>query len=407
MSVGERLKRYCMVDTQSDPDSGTHPSSMKELDLARMLVRELQELGLKDAAVDEHGYVYAHLESNVLRDVETVGFIAHMDTSPDFSGTGVHPRILEHFDGQDIELGHGRVIRMEDFPTMRELKGKTLMVTDGSTLLGADDKAGITAIMEALAYWQAHPEVAHGPIAVAFTPDEEIGEGTLFFDLKTFGASSAYTMDGDSVHVFADENFNAAGADLVFHGFSVHPGGAKDRLINAGSLAAQYHARLPQEMTPEHTEGRQGFVHLTSLSGNVESASLHYILRDHDAGLLAEKKKMLSTLAEEFNARYGEGTVALTIKDQYRNMKTVLDAHPEVSRRAWKAMEDLGLEPVRVPIRGGTDGAELSYKGLPCPNLGNGGGNFHGPYEYCVLEELEQAAALIRRIAALVVEEEE
>lgn len=405
MSAAERLIRYCKINTQSDPDSGTHPSAEREFDLARLLVQELKELGLTDVLLDEHGYVYAHLPSNLDRPVRTVGFIAHMDTAPDFSGEGVNPRVIEHYDGGDIVLNEQRTTQVRDFPHMKELKGKTLIVTDGTTLLGADDKAGITCIMEALAYYQANPDVKHGPIAAAFTPDEEIGEGAMFFDVAKMNADFAYTMDGDTVAVMSDETFNAASAEVQVQGFSIHPGEAKNKLKNAARIAAEYISLLPAEQTPEHTEGREGFIHLTGMKGATEQASLSFILRDHDRAKLAEKKKLMESAAEYLNRKYGEGTVAVKVSDSYRNMKEVLADCPEVSEIALRAIRDIGYEPQVVPVRGGTDGSNISFMGLPCPNLGAGGGNFHGPYEYCVVEELEDAVKLILRIAALTAEE--
>lgn len=405
MSAAERLIRYCKINTQSDPDSGTHPSAEREFDLARLLVQELKELGLTDVLLDEHGYVYAHLPSNIDRPVKTVGFIAHMDTAPDFSGEGVSPRVIEHYDGGDIVLNEQRTAKVSDFPHMKELKGKTLIVTDGNTLLGADDKAGIASIMEALAYYQAHPEVTHGPIAAAFTPDEEIGEGAMFFDVAKMNADFAYTMDGDTVAVMSDETFNAASAEVKVHGFSIHPGEAKNKLKNAARIAAEYISLLPAEQTPEHTEGREGFIHLTGMKGATEQASLSFILRDHDRTKLAEKKALMESAAEYLNRKYGEGTVSVKVSDSYRNMKEVLADCPEVSEIALRAIRDIGYEPQVVPVRGGTDGSNISFMGLPCPNLGAGGGNFHGPYEYCVVEELEDAVKLILRITALTAEE--
>lgn len=401
MSARERLIAYCKIDTKSDPDSGTHPSAAKEFDLANILVKQLRELGLEDAAVDAHCYVYAHLAGNVQKDVEPIGFIAHMDTAPDFTGTNVNPRIIENFDGKDIVLGNGVVTRMADFPQMPALKGKTLLVTDGSTLLGADDKAGIACIMEALSFWKAHPEAPHGPIAVAFTPDEEIGEGPLYFDVQKFGAAFAYTMDGDTISVVADETFHAVRAQVTCTGFSIHPGEAKNKMINAAAAAALFQATLPDYLTPEHTEGREGFIHLVGMEGNCEKAVLEYILRDHDAARIACYKELMEAAAALVNASRGAGVVTVSFTEQYRNMKEIMRDHPEVTQLAWRALENLGVHPELVPIRGGTDGAQLSFMGLPCPNLGAGGGNFHGRYEYCVLEELDMAVELIKEIARL------
>ncbi len=399
MSAEERLIRYCRVDTQSDPkNDGETPSTRKQFDLAKILEQELKELGLENVELDEHCYVYGWLPANTDVKAKTVGFIAHMDTAPDFSGKDVKPRIIEDFDGNDIVLNPEVVLKMEDFPQMRDLKGKRLMVTDGNTLLGADDKAGVTCIMEAMAYLHEHPEVKHGRIAVAFTPDEEIGNGPKYFDVKKFGADFAYTMDGGEIAEFSEETFNAASASVAFKGFSIHPGSAKNKMVNAASLACRFQEILPEHMTPEHTEGREGFIHLTEMSGNTEEAHLSYIIRDHDAKKLAEKKQLLTQTASYINIMHGEGSCEITFKDAYHNMYEVLKDVPEVRQIAWKSLEELGIEPHDEPIRGGTDGAELSFRGLPCPNLGNGGGNFHGRYEYCVIEELEQACQLVLNI---------
>lgn len=399
MSAAERLIRYCKIDTQSDPDhEEVTPSAEKEFNLARVLEQELKDLGLENVELDEHCYVYGWLPSNTDHDTDTVGFIAHMDTAPDYSGTGVKPRIIENFDGKDIPLSDTVTTRMEDFPQMKKLKGKTLIVTDGTTLLGADDKAGVTCIMEALAYLKEHPEVRHGRIAIGFTPDEEIGNGPKYFDVKKFGADFAYTMDGGAVNELSDETFNAASAIVKFRGFSVHPGSGKDKLINAAGVACEYQCLLPEHMTPEHTENRDGFIHLISMKGNTDAAQLEYIIRDHDRAKLDEKKKLMEETVAFINAKHGEGTASIEIQDAYHNMKEVLEKHPKAVDVALKSFEQLGITPDRSPIRGGTDGAELSFRGLPCPNLGNGGGNFHGRYEYCVVEELEQARDVVLKI---------
>ena len=403
MSAEERLIRYCQIDTQSDPaNENETPSTKKQFDLARVLEAELKELGLEDVSLDEHCYVYAKLPANIDRPVKTVGFVAHMDTAPDFSGTNVKPRIIEDFDGNDIPLNEEVTLKMDDFPWMRDLKGKRLMVTDGNTLLGADDKAGITCIMEALVWLKEHPEFEHGPIAVGFTPDEEIGNGTKYFDVKKFGADFAYTMDGGVVYELSDETFNAASAEVLFKGFSIHPGEAKNRMINAARVAAQYAGLLPSHMTPEHTEGREGFIHLHEMKGDCETAVIGYIIRDHDRGKLEAKKELMRKAADYLNGEYGSGTVTVNFRDSYRNMKEILDQYPEVVEIAEKAIRELGYEVKNEPVRGGTDGANLSFNGLPCPNLGAGGGNFHGRYEYCVLNELEEARTVILNIIRLV-----
>ena len=405
MSAAERLIRYCKIDTQSDPANEQEtPSSKKQFDLANLLVEELKELGLQDVSVDEHCYVYAKLPSNTDKVVDTVGFIAHMDTAPDFSGTNVKPRIIENFDGNDIALNPEVTLSMERFPWMKEFKGKRLMVTDGTTLLGADDKAGITSIMEALVYLHEHPEVKHGEIAIGFTPDEEIGNGPRFFDVKKFGAKFAYTMDGGTVRELSDETFNAASAVLHFKGRSIHPGSAKNRMINAAKLACEYQAMMPAHAVPEHTELWEGFIHLHNMKGDVENAELEYIIRDHDYQKLTAKKELMLKAAEFINTKYGEGAVTIEIKDSYRNMKEVLDKDPTAVVIAKKSMEELGINILQEPIRGGTDGAQLSFMGLPCPNIGCGGGNFHGRFEYCVIDELELSVQVILKIIQNVAE---
>ncbi len=398
MSAVERLIRYCKVDTQSNPENeSVTPSSEKEFDLAKILEKELKELDVQDVTLDEHCYVYGWLPSNIEETVPVVGFIAHMDTAPDYSGTNVKPRIIENFDGKDIVLNETMTTKMEDFPEMLQAKGKTLVVTDGTTLLGADDKAGVTSIMEALVYLKDHPEVKHGKIAIGFTPDEEIGNGPKYFDIEKFGADFAYTMDGGTVREISDETFNAASAVVTFKGFSIHPGSAKDKMINAASIACNYQNLLPEHARPEHTEGRDGFIHLTGMEGCTESAKLSYIIRDHDLNKLNEKKELMHKTCDYINTLYGD-VCTIEIKDAYHNMKEVLDQHPDALKYAYLAFEQLGITPLHEPVRGGTDGAELSLRGLPCPNLGVGGGNFHGPYEYCVVEELEQAREVVLKI---------
>lgn len=396
MKTEEKLIRYCRIDTQSDPaNEDVTPSSAKQFDLARLLEKELTEMGMQDVSLDEHCYVYAKLPSNLDYETKTVGFIAHMDTAPDYSGTNVNPRIIECFDGNDILLNPKVTLKMDDFPWMRQLKGKRLIVTDGNTLLGGDDKAGIAAIMEAMEYLIAHPEIKHGPVAVGFTPDEEIGNGTKYFDIEKFGADFAYTMDGGSVRELADETFNAASAVVTFTGFSIHPGEAKDRMINASRVATEYEQHLPQHMVPEHTDGRDGFIHLHGMKGDCDKAELTYILRDHDADKLEAMKDLMRSAADLVNRQYGEGTCTVTFRDSYRNMIEVLRQYPQVTAIAREVMEGLGLSVVSEPVRGGTDGAQLSFRGLPCPNLGCGGGNFHGRYEYLVSEELDMAVNVI------------
>ncbi len=407
MSIAERLMRYCRFDTQSDPDSGTHPSSEKQFRLAELLVKELMELGLDDASADENCYVYAHLPSNLEKPCKTAGFIAHMDTAPNFNGSDVNPQIIENYDGMDIVHANGLVTKVSDFPDLKRYAGKSLIVADGSSLLGADDKAGIAAIMEALNYYHDHPEEKHGPIAVAFTPDEEIGEGSMFFDPDRMKADFAFTVDGDRLDVYSDETFNGDSAHVEITGVAVHPGDAKGKMVNAALVAAEYAGLLPDYLTPAHTEGREGFIYLEEIQGGLANAKLDYILRDHDRSKLENYHRMMEEAAALLNSRYKEGTVKVTFRETYRNMKEVLKDYPEVSLLAEKALKAIGYEPKKVPIRGGTDGSHISFMGLPCPNIGNGGGNFHGPHEYCVVEELEDTSRLIRKIAELTAEDAE
>lgn len=405
MNIEERFIRYCRIDTQSDPENEVvTPSSEKQFELAKILKSELEELGLENVSLDEHCYVYGWLPSNLDRETDTVGFIAHMDTAPDYSGTGVNPRVIEEYDGKDIPLSESVTMKVEDFPDLANAKGKRLIVTDGSTLLGGDDKAGIAAIMDTLQYYHEHPEVKHGKIAIGFTPDEEIGNGPKYFDIEKFGADFAYTMDGGDIDELSDETFNAASAKLTFHGFSIHPGSAKNKMINAAALACEYQNLLPEHMTPEHTEGREGFIHLTGIQASSASAVSEYIIRDHDYDKLNEKKKLMEDAVTYMNALHGEGSVEIQIADAYHNMKEVLNEHPAAVNTARKAMHELGLKAVSDPVRGGTDGAELSLRGLPCPNLGNGDRNCHGRYEYVIVEELEKSSELIRKIVEVITE---
>jgi tripeptide aminopeptidase len=374
---------------------------MKQKDLAEVLVKEMKEMGIEDAHLDEYGYVYGHIASRVDHDCPAVGFIAHMDTAPDYSGTGVNPRVIEKYDGKDIVLADGVVTRVSDYPYLEKCIGKRLIVTDGSTLLGGDDKAGVAAIMEACAYWMSHSEVKHGRISIAFTPDEEIGRGTDHFNLDEFGADFAYTMDGGSVAGWCDETFNAASAKLSFHGVSIHPGSAKDRMVNALNLAIDFHNALPRYMRPEHTSGRQPFFHLIRMEGTGDQAESAYIVRAHEKNDFAAMKRLMEDTAARMNELIGYQAVELKITDSYYNMHDVLKDHPEVASIAEKAIASLGIEPVHESVRGGTDGAMLTYKGLPCPNLGTGDQNCHGRYEYVVVEEMDLAAKLIIRIGEM------
>ena len=400
-NLDERLMRYCMIDTTSDSHNDTvTPSTQKQFDLARLLYKELTELGMSNVRLDEeHCYVYATLPGNVDKPCPTVGFIAHMDTVDDFSGTGVKPRIIENFDGEDIVLNEERTIRMDTFPWMRDYKGMRIMVAGGDTLLGADDKAGIAAIMETLVYLKEHPEVKHGDIAVGFTPDEEIGNGVKYFDVPGFGADFAYTLDGDEVHRLSVENFNAVSAYVTIKGVPVHPGSAKDKMINAARIGCEFVSKLPGHMVPEHTEGYEGFIHLLSINADCSGARLEFIVRDHDRTKLCEKCEILKDLTTYMNRLYGEGVVTTELVESYQNMYEVLEKKPEIIEVAREAIRDIGYEPEMYPMRGGTDGSGLTFMGLPCPNLGTGGGNFHGPYEYCVMDNLEKSVEMLVKIS--------
>ena len=398
MRAYERLLRYAKIHTTSVDDAENVPSAEREFDLSRLLCDELKALGMT-AEVDGHCYVRGWLPATPgCEGAPCVGFIAHVDTAPDFSGEGVKPRVIENYDGRDLPLGEsGRTLSVSAFPHLPALAGRTLITTDGTTLLGADDKAGIAEIVTLLEELIAGGE-PHGKIAVCFTPDEEIGRGTAFFDIPRFGADFAYTVDGGIEGEVVAENFNAASADVTFTGVNVHPGEATGIMKNAGLIAAEFAAALPKDETPATTAGRQGFYHLTDLSGNVEAATLHYILRDHDAGKLEEKKATVRRLADAFNETYGAKTVAVTIRDQYRNMKEKIDEAPYVLELALEATKECGVTPVTDPIRGGTDGANLTLQGLPCPNLGTGGFAFHGPYEHITVEGMDAVVSILHAI---------
>ena len=406
MRAYERLLQYAKVYTTSDPASGAHPSTARQFDLAHLLVEEMQALGIADAAVDEHCYVYGSLPAAPgCEGLPCLGLIAHMDTSPDASGENVRPVIHENYDGKDVQLpGSGAVMKVSAFPFLASMKGETLITSDGTTLLGADDKAGIAEILTAVET-VIRDGLPHGRLAIAFTPDEEIGEGADLFDLERFGADFAYTVDGGDVGGIEYENFNAAAATVTIRGLSVHPGSAKDTMINASNLAMEYHLALPRMARPETTEGRQGFYHLCQMYGDVNEAKLGYILRDHDAACLEYKKEMLRQIAAWMNGRYGAGTVAVEIKDSYRNMIEKIRPHFHLVETARTAIRMAGLEPEELPVRGGTDGATLSWKGLPCPNLGTGGFNFHGVYECTTAERMDKAAEVVGHIIALYAKE--
>lgn len=396
--IVERFKRYISVDSQSDPESVTTPSSEKQFDLARLLKKELEDLGLQDVTLSDDCFVMGTLPSNGLDGQPVIGFIAHMDSSPDMSGKDIDPRIVR-YEGGDIVLDEkeGITLSAKTFPELNQYKGQDIMVTDGHTLLAADDKAGIAEIMEALEFLTEHPEIKHGDIKVAFTPDEEIGTGADHFNVEAFGADFAYTMDGGEIGELEFENFNAASALVRFRGRNVHPGYAKGKMINAQQLAMEYHGTLPTAY-PENTEGYEGFYHLTNMSGTVEEAELHYILRDHDRGEFELKKNEIVETANIFNEKYGSGTVTTEVKDQYFNMREVVEPKMYIVTHAANAMKTLGITPKIGAIRGGTDGSKLSFKGLPCPNIFAGGHNFHGRYEYLPLHSLYMASETVLEI---------
>lgn len=400
MKVQDRLLKYVAYWTTSDESSSVIPSSEREFALGRELKQELEDLGLSRVILTDHCYVYGLLPATSgMEDRKAIGFIAHMDTAPDYSGENVKPQIIENYDGSDILLkGSNTYLKVSDFPTLETLTGRTLITTDGTTLLGADDKAGIAEIMTALE--QIITEgTPHGDIWIGFTPDEEIGAGADLFDLDYFKADFAYTVDGGYEGEVAYENFNAASADFIIHGVNVHPGEAKDIMVNAALLATEIVSRLPKAETPAHTEGREGFYHLTDMSGDVAFAKLSFIVRDHDKDIFESRLNLLRTIEVEMNQEYGAGTVELTITHSYENMLSVIEQHMDVIERAQNAIRESGLEPISRPVRGGTDGARLSFMGLPCPNLGTGGYGFHGPYEQISVEGMETAVRIIKSIA--------
>ena len=398
--VIEKFLKYVKVDTQSDPDSGTSPSTMKQHDLAKILRDELIGIGASDVYYDEeHCYVYASIPSNIDDGKKRykMGFVAHMDTSDEVSGKDVNPRIVDNYEGSDICLSKdGKVVLSpKDFPELLNHIGENLIVTDGTTLLGADDKAGVSEIMTMAETLLSNPEIKHGEIKIAFTPDEEIGEGTAYFDIERFGADFAYTVDGGKLGELEYENFNAAGGTVKVHGRSVHPGDAKNKMINAALICYEFHSMLPVFQNPMYTEKREGFFHLTGVNGGTENAEATYIIRDHDEKLFEEKKKLFKEAADYLNKKYGEGTVEVNVKDQYFNMIEKIRPHMHLVDNVKKVMEELGVTPIDSPIRGGTDGASLSYKGLPCPNLCTGGYNYHGKYEYASIQEMRKVVDIL------------
>ena len=401
MHITERFLNYTKFDTQSAEDSQSVPSTAKQLVFAEYLKKELEAEGLSDVEMDDKGYIYATLKSNVKHKVPTIGFISHYDTSPDCSGAGIKAQIVEKYDGKDILLSEGIVSSPRQFPELLSHVGEDLIVTDGTTLLGADDKAGIAEIVQAMCWLRDHKEIPHGDIRIAFNPDEEIGMGAQHFDVERFGCEWAYTMDGGDVGELEFENFNAASARITIKGVSVHPGYAKGKMVNASLLAAEFVGMLPKDETPETTEGYQGFYHLTGMTTQTEQARLSYIIRDHDRDRFEERKRFIQNAVAQMNERYGEGTVVCELRDQYYNMKEKIDPQMHVIDLVLHAMQAVGIAPKVKPIRGGTDGAQLSFRGLPCPNIFAGGVNFHGPYEFVSIQSMEKAMQLIVKICEL------
>ncbi len=401
----DRFLRYVAVDTQSDPESESQPSSARQLDLLKMLRDELKAMGV-EAELDEYGYVMASIPSNCGKDVPAVGFIAHVDTAPDASGKDIRPQIVKDYDGKDILLNaeSGLSLKTDEFPELLEYKGQTVITTDGTTLLGADDKAGVAEIMNAVQYIVEHPDFRHGEIKIGFTPDEEIGRGVVKFDVKKFGAKYAYTMDGGRIGELEYENFNAASATVRIQGRNIHPGYAKGKMLNAILIGMELNALLPVEQRPEYTSDYEGFFHIISFSGTVEEATFSYIIRDHDMSLYEKKKETMQKCVDFINGKYGEGTATLTIRHQYYNMRKEVEPHYHIVEKAVKAMEMEGITPHIQPIRGGTDGANLSFMGLPCPNIFAGGHNFHGKMEFVPLESMEKASKVILNIIGLFAE---
>lgn len=401
----DRFLRYVAIDTQSDENSESQPSAAKELDLLKLLCKELNDMGV-EATLDEYGYVMGSLPSNIDKKVPAIGFIAHVDTSPDASGADIKPQIIENYDGSDIALKGvlGLYLKPSEFPELLAHKGETIITTDGTTLLGADDKAGVAEIMNAVQYMVGHPEFKHGDIKIGFTPDEEIGRGVVKFDVKRFGADYAYTMDGGEIGELEFENFNAASAKIRIQGRNVHPGYAKDKMKNAILIGMEVNSLLPVGQRPELTEGYDGFFHIISFKGTVEEAEFGYIIRDHDRKKFEEKKELIEQCVKFINVKYGEGTATLEVKDQYYNMREQVEPYYFIVETAVKAMEMAGIKPKIQPIRGGTDGANLSFKGLPCPNIFAGGMNFHGKMEFAPLENIEKASEVVLNIIKLYAE---
>ena len=400
MELKERFLKYVAINTRSDENSETFPSTAAEWDLLNALVEEMKLLGLEDVAIDKYGYAMGTIPATKGKEgAPVIGFLAHVDTSPDMSGENVRPRIIESYDGKDIVLNNALTMKVADFPELTKFIGHTLIHTDGTTLHGADDKAGIAEIMTAAEYLMAHPEIEHGKIRIGFTPDEEIGRGVDFFDVKAFGADFAYTMDGGYEGELEYENFNAAGAKIAIQGRNVHPGYAKNKMINSIEVACELNSLIPAVERPQFTEGYEGFYHCIGLNGTVENATISYIIRDHDFEKFEKKKSWMYDVVGMLNNKYGQGTLTLTLKAQYYNMRKMVEPHPQVIDIALAAMRDADVEPIVRPIRGGTDGARLSFMGLPCPNIFAGGMNFHGKFEYCSLNSMEKSVKVIINIA--------
>ena len=401
MTITERFLKYVSFDTQSSEETGTTPSTKKQMVFAEVLRDELISEGLQDVELDSLGYIYATLPSNTSKSIPTIGFISHLDTSPDASGTNVKPQITYNYDGKDITLSADKVLSPKQFPELLDHIGEDIITTDGTTLLGADDKSGIAAIVEAMVYLQKHQEIEHGPIRIAFNPDEEIGMGAHHFNVEKFGCKFAYTIDGSECGEIEFENFNAAAAIITVTGRSVHPGSAKDKMINAGRIATEIVQMLPQSEIPETTEGYEGFYHLTSISGNCTEANLSFIIRDHSTEKFQERKRVITRIVETINQRYGNGTATLTLTDQYYNMRKQVEPQMYIIDIACQAIKEAGMLPKIKAIRGGTDGAQLSFMGLPCPNIFAGGINFHGPYEFLPIQSLERVKQTIINICKI------
>ena len=404
MALLERFLKYVSIHTTSDENTGLVPSTPQQMEFAKILAEELKAMGMQDVSLDKKGYLMATLPSNIDKDVPTVGFISHLDTSPDMSGKNVKPRIVENYDGNDIVLNEKEniVLSPKQFPELTMYRGQSLVVTNGLTLLGADDKAGIAEIMTAMDYFIKNPDVKHGKVRIAFNPDEEIGLGAHHFDVEKFGCQFAYTMDGGEIGELEYENFNAAGAKVTFYGTNVHPGYAKNKMVNSMKIATKFMATVPANESPEYTDGYEGFYHLTGIGGDVEKTTVSYIIRDHDRKKFEERKAHLQMLVDKINSEFGDNTATLEVKDQYYNMKEKVEPVKYIVDIASEAIRQAGVEPKVKPIRGGTDGAQLSFKGLPCPNIFAGGHNFHGKYEFVPIQSMEKATEVVKNIIKIV-----